>query len=661
MTEMRVYLNRAVGLAAVAAFALGGAAFAQCDIVCPDGASQEGEPCGQDTNGGCNMDTPQFEPIAIGEYYCGTAWSEGEGGSRDTDWYEIEITEPMTLYWSGKAEFNFVVGLVEYQEGTEGSGNCDDNTGYISPYAAGSPCSGAAVEVEITVPGTYWFFFAPIGPDIVECNGSPDYAVALTTELPNGACCLPDNTCLDDVSFEECVNNPNNGQFMGPLTDCTEVECVSRPCPTDPTSLVLTDSVDQFTILSPHGIACAIQGPPQETVVNYYARSYDLDQIDEIAGEDFFYITCVELGVETNSGNADVMAHCNIFRDTNGGDPWKINADLLLIESKDFIIPPGTGQEVFPIVFGEPVEFDMHDPDYPNVLVVEMHIESAEGSGGGVWPGTNDGGQTGPTYWYSPPCNENIYTTMEDIGYPDVHWVNNVIGSTIKPGRNIWVDGEAFPPFDEQGNVQPVTNPTGDWVELWPNFATDWTCTGWDDSNEDGVVSICDYLNMITDGEDETTWHVEWIGLTVWVKYAVGGEDLYYLEFRGNLEDPDFPLGLYHEVYPSFCNDWLASDYIDANGSGLLDAGDFYTFEINGGEGEFYEVVGLATDIELLEFTEEQPPCPWDFDGDGDVDTADLLFLLGAWGTPNGDVDGDGDTDTADLLALLAHWGQCPS
>jgi hypothetical protein len=53
--------------------------------------------------------------------------------------------------------------------------------------------------------------------------------------------------------------------------------------------------------------------------------------------------------------------------------------------------------------------------------------------------------------------------------------------------------------------------------------------------------------------------------------------------------------------------------------------------------------------------------CYADFDGDGDVDTADLLYLLGAWGTPDGDVDFDGDTDTADLLALLAMWGDCPS
>jgi len=66
------------------------------------------------------------------------------------------------------------------------------------------------------------------------------------------------------------------------------------------------------------------------------------------------------------------------------------------------------------------------------------------------------------------------------------------------------------------------------------------------------------------------------------------------------------------------------------------------------GESEDYTVVIM------------EDPCPADFDGDGDVDTADLLFLLACWGTDCGDVDGDDDTDTADLLALLGAWGQCP-
>ncbi|MDY7107007.1 MAG: FG-GAP-like repeat-containing protein [Planctomycetota bacterium] len=52
-----------------------------------------------------------------------------------------------------------------------------------------------------------------------------------------------------------------------------------------------------------------------------------------------------------------------------------------------------------------------------------------------------------------------------------------------------------------------------------------------------------------------------------------------------------------------------------------------------------------------------------DFDGDGVVDTADLLMLLAAWGDcPDppeecpADLDGDGTVGTADLLILLSNW-----
>ncbi|MDY7109152.1 MAG: C25 family cysteine peptidase, partial [Planctomycetota bacterium] len=53
--------------------------------------------------------------------------------------------------------------------------------------------------------------------------------------------------------------------------------------------------------------------------------------------------------------------------------------------------------------------------------------------------------------------------------------------------------------------------------------------------------------------------------------------------------------------------------------------------------------------------------CPEDLNGDGVVNTADLLILLENWGTAgDGDIDGDGEVDTADLLALLSAWGNCP-
>jgi hypothetical protein len=57
------------------------------------------------------------------------------------------------------------------------------------------------------------------------------------------------------------------------------------------------------------------------------------------------------------------------------------------------------------------------------------------------------------------------------------------------------------------------------------------------------------------------------------------------------------------------------------------------------------------------------PELPGDVNGDGIVDTVDLLALLAAWGDcPDPpeecppDFDGDGEVGTADLLLLLANW-----
>jgi len=58
---------------------------------------------------------------------------------------------------------------------------------------------------------------------------------------------------------------------------------------------------------------------------------------------------------------------------------------------------------------------------------------------------------------------------------------------------------------------------------------------------------------------------------------------------------------------------------------------------------------------------EPSPECPEDINGDGTVNTEDLLILLGNWGNAgDGDIDGNGVVNTADLLALLAAWGECP-
>jgi hypothetical protein len=54
-------------------------------------------------------------------------------------------------------------------------------------------------------------------------------------------------------------------------------------------------------------------------------------------------------------------------------------------------------------------------------------------------------------------------------------------------------------------------------------------------------------------------------------------------------------------------------------------------------------------------------PCPADVDGNSNVDIADLLAVIAAWGTNNAaaDVNNDGTVNITDLLAVIAAWGKC--
>ncbi|MCH2142395.1 MAG: right-handed parallel beta-helix repeat-containing protein [Phycisphaerales bacterium] len=52
-----------------------------------------------------------------------------------------------------------------------------------------------------------------------------------------------------------------------------------------------------------------------------------------------------------------------------------------------------------------------------------------------------------------------------------------------------------------------------------------------------------------------------------------------------------------------------------------------------------------------------------DVDGDADVDTADLVILVGYWGQQDAicDLDGSGQVEMSDLLLMLEDWGDCPT
>ena len=56
------------------------------------------------------------------------------------------------------------------------------------------------------------------------------------------------------------------------------------------------------------------------------------------------------------------------------------------------------------------------------------------------------------------------------------------------------------------------------------------------------------------------------------------------------------------------------------------------------------------------------PPCIGDINDNGTVNSADLGFLIAAWGTNDAgaDLNGDGLVDSEDLGLILSNWGSCP-
>ncbi len=142
-----------------------------CDLTCPDGASDEGEVCGEDTNGGCNSTPIVFGAISCGETICGTGWADG--GTRDTDWYLVTTTDECTRLTADLvSEFDAVTFIVD---GIDGCAPV-----VIGQTGASNECVAIAPAVADVGPGTYAIFVAPAAFEGAPCGTQNDYQVTLT-------------------------------------------------------------------------------------------------------------------------------------------------------------------------------------------------------------------------------------------------------------------------------------------------------------------------------------------------------------------------------------------------------------------------------------------------------------------------------------------------
>ena len=205
-----------------------------CHSSCPGGGIAEGETnCADNYNdqydGGCNsfscatdadcvihgggsicntgtgyctvvdLNNPPVVDIQCGQTVCGKSgtYYVGTTQRRDTDWYEITLTETKTLQWSVYAEFRQLSGLVDAVP--LGSPNCADETGYIDPAQsnAATDTPGCLEDVVVTLnPGTYRFYVAPrAATEAVNCAGPSNNYYATLTCTATATIPSPSDTC----------------------------------------------------------------------------------------------------------------------------------------------------------------------------------------------------------------------------------------------------------------------------------------------------------------------------------------------------------------------------------------------------------------------------------------------------------------------------------
>lgn len=189
---------------------------------CPKGAAAEGEICSRGTpdtfNTGCNNpDTPVFSPIACGQTICGTTWSFGNGGLRDTDWYQVVVDEPTTFTIEGQFSFSRgVMGFIMMNFGEEGTGDCGEVLG-LSPSQTAGAGELISVTTPLMPPGTHWFFVAPDLPDEVMCEpGENEYWIRLL--------------CQPQIDCPQCLGDCNGDGDVG-FADVLEILANWGPCP----------------------------------------------------------------------------------------------------------------------------------------------------------------------------------------------------------------------------------------------------------------------------------------------------------------------------------------------------------------------------------------------------------------------------------------------
>ena len=162
---------------------------------------------------------------------------------------------------------------------------------------------------------------------------------------------------------------------------------------------------DIHTIMTANSVACTNAGPPQSSTTNGIARRWEDAGGKSIVGLRYGVESCRDVGGVTD---------CPITIKLYTGTSFPTRPATADAEVSD-PVPVGTASEVREVMLATPLAVPAGED-----LVVEIFNPDGVGKFA-FWSGSNNSPQTGDTYLWAPPCGVSVWTTTQEIGFPDMH------------------------------------------------------------------------------------------------------------------------------------------------------------------------------------------------------------------------------------------------
>ena len=177
--------------------------FEPCTVQQPVGAISEGETCGADINGGCNMTgAPLFTPINCGDVIWGDAWAAN--GTRDSDWYSFSVNETTTVTATLDAEFPALFAIID-------ASDCNDLE-ILTSQVISTSCTPTTITHEFSTTGNYVVFVAPSLFQGYPCGTFNNYSLAFDMDFETPIVTANGSTTVCDGNFVE-LNASGEGEF----------------------------------------------------------------------------------------------------------------------------------------------------------------------------------------------------------------------------------------------------------------------------------------------------------------------------------------------------------------------------------------------------------------------------------------------------------------